>query len=450
MKVGNIVRITGGKLLSGDPEREVVPSMISSDSRTLKRGELFLGLSGENFRGEDFVAAALKKGAIGAIATRFPLQIKNSKRIAIEVKDGIEALQAIAIYHRSHFKIPVIAVTGSNGKTTVKEMIWKVLSAKYNILKNEGTKNNHIGVPQALLKLDESHKVCVLELGANHKGEIRVLSNVVRPTIAVITNIGPSHLEFFGSLGNVYKAKKEIVEFLDKRGTVIVNGDDRLLSNMKPKTFKMIKFGFGRSNAFRARIVSIQNGRTKFILNDKEGFTLNVLGVHNVYNGLAAIAVARLFSISYNKIKDALFNYSPERMRLDPEDVRGIAIINDSYNSNPMSMRSALEVMKYYPARAKWIVAGDMMELGRESVNFHKMIGEAIARENFNGLLTLGKLSKHMIAQARACGMKKCALWHCSTHVEIADILKRVARRGDVILLKGSRGMRMEEVLKKL
>lgn len=450
MTVRDIVRITGGKLLSGDPNREIAPSVISTDSRTIKKGDLFLGLSGKNFRGEDFVAAAFKKGAIGAIATMFPPDIKNPKKIAIKVKDGVKALQSIAIYHRSGFKMPVVAVTGSNGKTTVKEMVWMALSSRYNVLKNEGTKNNHIGVPQTLLKLDGSHEACVLELGANHKGEIRDLSKIARPAVAVITNIGPSHLKFFGSLNGVYETKKEILEFLDKRGAVVVNGDDGFLLKMKPKTFRMIKFGFGRSNDFKARIVSIQNGRTKFILNDKEEFTLNVLGIHSVYNALAAIAVARLFFISYNKIRKALFNYRPERMRLGLENIRGITILNDSYNSNPMSMRSALEVMRSYPAKAKWIVAGDMMELGRKSINFHRMIGEIIAGENFDGLLTLGKLSRYTLTRARACGMSEDTLWHCSTHDEIADILKRNAGKGDVVLLKGSRGMRMEEVLNKL
>ncbi len=450
MRVEKIVEITRGRLLSGDPDIEIDPSRISTDSRSVKRAELFLALKGPNFDGSDFIEGAFKKGAIGAIVTTRPLFIKDSEKIMIVVKDTTRALEDIALYHRRNFKIPVIAVTGSNGKTTVKDMIWSLVSADYDVLKNEGTKNNHIGLPQTLLKLKRCHELCVLELGTNHRGEIRNLARVARPTVAVITNIGPSHLEFLGDLNGVYEAKKEIFEFLDrKKGLAVLNGDDEFLSKIKGKSFKIVRFGFGDSNDFRAEVVSIEKDNLKFVVNGKWEFELNLLGVHNIYNALAAIAVASKFGVSYRSMKNILSQYRPPEMRLSLATINGVRVINDSYNSNPMSMNSALETIKYYPAKARWVVSGDMLELGEQSVHFHRMAGRAIAESGANGLVAFGKLSRHTVSQAIASGMSENRIWHCSTHDEVATILRRITKKGDVVLLKGSRGMKMEEVLGK-
>lgn len=451
MIVKKIVKITQGKLLSGDPDVEIAPRRISTDSRTIKAGELFLALDGANFNGNDFIENAFKKGAIGAIGGYFPPTFHNDRKIRIKVKDSTKALADIAFYHRMKFKIPIVAVTGSNGKTTVKDMIWKVLSTRYEVLKNEGTRNNHIGVPQTLLDLTKDHDVCVLELGANHRGEIRTLASIARPTLAVITNIGPSHLEFFHDLNGVYEAKKEILESLDKKNSkLIINGDDEFLSKIKSGRLKIVRFGLKESNDFWAGVLSIEDDKIKFILNDGVKFELNLLGIHNVYNAIAAIAVARQFNIGYKQIKKAISGYKPSSMRLKLSKLNGITVINDSYNSNPLSMKSALEAIKYYPARARWVVAGDMLELGPRSIEFHKMIGESIANSNIEGLLTLGKLSKYVLRQAKRSGMDRKNLWHCSTHDEIADILRKVVKKGDAVLLKGSRAMRLEEVIDKL
>ncbi len=451
MRVKEIIKITHGKLLSGDPDIEIALSKISTDSRTINVGEFFLALDGANFNGSDFIDTAFKKGAIGALGMYFPSIFHNERRVRIKVKDSTKALQDIAFHHRMKFKIPVVAVTGSNGKTTVKEMLWKVLSTRYEVLKNEGTKNNHIGLPQTLLKLTEDHDICVLELGANHKGEIRNLANIARPTIALITNIGPSHLEFFHDLNGVYEAKKEIIESLDEKNSkLIINGDDEFLSKIKSNRFKIVKFGLKESNDFWADMLSMEDGKIKFILNEGVEFELNLLGIHNVYNALSAIVLARQFNIGYKQIKKAISEYRPSSMRLGLSKINGIVIMNDSYNSNPLSMRYALEAIKYYPARARWVVAGDMLELGPRNIEFHEMMGEAIAKSRIEGLLTFGKLSKYILRQAKRSGMDRKNLWHCSTHDEIANILKRVAKKGDAVLLKGSRSMRLEEVIEKL
>ncbi|MFA5144047.1 MAG: UDP-N-acetylmuramoyl-tripeptide--D-alanyl-D-alanine ligase [Candidatus Omnitrophota bacterium] len=451
MLVKDIVKITNGKLLSGNPCSRITPSKISTDSRSIKKGGFFIALSGANFDGNNFAADVFKKGACGAIVSGPRRPVTNSRQIVIKVRDTTRALQDIAAYHRRRFRIPVICVTGSNGKTTVKDMIWHLLSAKYNILRSEGTKNNHIGVPQTLLKLDPKHDLCVLELGTNHKGEIDSLAAIARPAVAVFTNIGPSHLEFLGGLEGVFAAKKEILKHLDKRnGLVVANGDDRLLSRIGAKNFKLIRYGFGRSSDLRAEALDPGLNKAVFIVNNRMIFELGLFGRHNIYNALAAIAVALHFGIPHKVIRETLLDYRPARMRLELQKASGIDILNDSYNSNPLSMAKALEVIRHYPAKARWVVSGDMLELGSGSARFHKMIGGTIARSGVEGLVTFGEFSKHTLSQAGAEGMKPDRLWHCSTHDEIAQILRKLAKPGDVVLLKGSRSMQMEKVLEKL
>jgi UDP-N-acetylmuramoyl-tripeptide--D-alanyl-D-alanine ligase len=447
MKIKEIIKVTGGKLLSGDSDIDIDPAKISTDSRAIKRGGLFIALKGPNFDGNNFVNEAFKKGAIGAIITSYELRVTSYGKVVIKVKDGTKALQAIAAYHRSLFKVPVIAVTGSNGKTTVKDMISAVLGMEYNVLKNEGTKNNHIGVPQTLLGLNKKHRIAILELGANHAGEIDKLAGIVKPDACVIINIGPSHLEFFGSLNGVFNAKREILDHLKRSGFAFLNGDDEYLSKIRSAKFRIRRFGLGERNDYRA--VDISSGRRgiSFTVNGREYYKLNLLGIHNVYNATGAIAVAKEFGIGYGSIKAALGAFRPTYMRLNLRKIKGLDIINDSYNSNPFSMQAALDVIRYYPAPSRWIVSGDMLELGAKAVDFHREIGQAIARSGAAGLLTFGRLSKYTLSAASACGMVKNRLWHCATHGDIADVLKKVAKKGDVILLKGSRDMAMEKVL---
>lgn len=447
MKVREILRITGGKLLSGSMGSDIDLTRVSTDSRTIKQGEFFLALSGPNFCGTDFARNVLKRGASGVIVER-PISAKSRDRIVIKVKDSTSSLQAIAASNRAKFGMPVVCVTGSNGKTTVKDMMASVLSARYNVLKNEGTKNNHIGVPQTLLKLEKGHEACVLELGTNHAGEIRALADIARPTIAVITNVGPSHLEFLKDLEGVYNEKRQVMDFMGKDGLVVLNGDDEFLSKIDGP--RVIKYGFGASNDLTARVLSIDRRGMDFTMNGLGGFRLNLLGRHNVYNALAAAAVALVLGVGTRTIAKALAGYRPTHMRLDTLKINGVEVINDSYNSNPLSLKMALEAIKDRPARARWVVSGDMLELGDEAVRFHKAAGKLIAGSAVEGLFTFGELSKHTLSHAMECGMDKNNLRHCATHEEIADILRKVAKKGDVILVKGSRSMMMEKVIEKL
>ncbi|MFA6142585.1 MAG: UDP-N-acetylmuramoyl-tripeptide--D-alanyl-D-alanine ligase [Candidatus Omnitrophota bacterium] len=451
MRIGEIVKIARGRLLTGNPDANVDLAKVSTDSRAIGKGEFFIALKGPSFDGNDFVREVLDKGAIGAIVSRSDSRNKNSGKILIQVKDTTKALQDIAACHRRKFKIPVIAVTGSNGKTTTKDMVWSVLSSKYNVLRNEGTKNNHIGVPQTLLKLTDKHQFCVLELGTNHKGEIERLSEISAPDVAVITNIGASHLEFLNNLDGVCEEKTDILKALkNRKALAILNGDDDHLSAVKPRGIKIIRYGLKSSNNYAAVNMPPKGDHLTFVVNGKMVFELNLLGVHNIYNALAAIACGRYFGLNYRLIREALFNFRPTSMRLNLKKVAGVDIIDDTYNSNPSSMAGALDVIKYYPAKSKWVVAGDMLELGQHSERFHKMAGRDIARAGIDGLVTFGKFSRHILSQAKRSGMKSSRLWHCSDHKKAAKVLKSVIKSGDVVLLKGSRGMKMESVLEEL
>ena len=452
MKVKEIVKATRGRLLSGDPDKEIDLSKVSTDSRSVKKGDFFIALKGTNFNGDSFTGEALCRGAIGAVTalclTGRDLQLKG--KVVIQVKDTTKALSGLAHAHRMKFKIPVIAITGSNGKTTVKDMTAAVLSARYNVLKTEGTKNNNIGLPQTLLKLNKKHDVCVVELGTNHKGEIKELCGIASPDIAVITNVGPSHLEFLQDLEGVYRAKIEILSsFKDKRGTVILNGDDKYLVRIKEKNFRIVRFGFDGGNDYATEILGIDKHKISFSVNSDEIFAIRALGAHNIYNALAAIAVARLMKVPYLSIKRSLVGFEPQGMRMASDSARGIDIINDSYNSNPLSMSAALEALESYPAFSRWVVFGDMLELGDKAEYFHRMAGVLVAKSGADGLLTFGRYSRYTLAEAGASGMRRENLWHCVSHQEAARILKKVAKKGDVILVKGSRGMKMESVIEK-
>ena len=447
MKVKDILAITGGRLLSGRPGDDVDPARISTDSRKIGKGEFFLALSGPNFCGSDFAEDAFRKGASGAIVER-AIKSGCAGKTVIQVKDSTAALQAIASSNRALSKAPVICVTGSNGKTTVKDMTASLLSSKYRVLKNEGTKNNHIGVPQTLLKLAPFHEVCVLELGTNHRGEIRSLAGMARPDIAVITNIGPSHLEFLDDLEGVYEEKRQLVEALGGKGFAVINGDDAFLSGMSGP--RVVKYGFGPSNDVQGRMLSADGRTLEFVVNEKHRFRLNMLGEHNVYNALAAIAAAFVLGAGSREARHALAAYRPTHMRLDPIKIKGLNIIDDSYNSNPLSMQAALKAVKEYPASSRWVVSGDMLELGKDARRFHEMVGAEVADSAVQGLLTFGEFSRHTLSGAMRRGMGKSSLWHCSSNDEIAGILKKVAAAGDVVLVKGSRGMEMEKVIEKL
>lgn len=444
--VKEILAATGGRVLSTANLRKRVFG-VSIDSRTIKRGELFIAVRGKRFDGHDFITDAAKKGASLVIAASGIKPI-NPGVPAVVVRDTLQALGDIAAYHRKRFSIPVVGITGSNGKTTVKEMVAAISAKRYRVLKNKGTENNLVGLPLAILTL-RNQDLAVLEMGANHWGEIGRLAQVLKPTIGVITNIGASHLEFLEDKEGVLRAKAEMVRELKRESILILNGDDQMLSRIKPRC-KKISFGLGKKNDFMAEGVN-SNGNVTFILNGAYLFSLNMLGRHNIYNALAAIAVCSALDIDIATMRSVLLNFESPSMRMELEKVKGISVINDSYNSNPLSLKRAIETFSDLKTGGrKILITGDMLELGKRSRFFHTLAGRLIAGASIDELVGVGELSRFTVSAAKRSGMKKGSLWSCRDPEEALEIAKKIVKPGDVLLIKGSRAMRMERIIEGL
>ena len=423
------------------------PDKISIDTRSLKTGDVFIAIKGEKFDGHDFVVNAFKKGASCCVVSRVPKGLSSKdKNKLVKVKSTINALCDIAKANRSKFDVPVIAITGSNGKTTTKDLVSSVLSSKYNVLKNETSKNNIIGLPLTLLKLNKRHDIAVLEMGMNHLGEIDRLAEIAKPMIGVVTNIGPSHLEFLGNLKNVFIAKSELLKRLPEEGLAILNKDDSFLRDAKGIKPKKIFFGIDKKCEFQAKSLSYKNNKWTFKVLDND-FELPLFGRHNIYNALVAILIARLFEIDFSLIQKSLASYvQHSSMRMEFKNIRGVEFLDDSYNSNPLSMECAIEaISKYETDGKKIVVTGDMLELGKKAKSMHRSLGKAIASSPVNVLIALGSLSKLVGSELKKISGK--TFYHAASHSDASGFLKSVARPGDVVLVKGSRGMEMEKII---
>jgi UDP-N-acetylmuramoyl-tripeptide--D-alanyl-D-alanine ligase len=383
---------------------------VSIDSRTIKPGELFIPLKGPNFDGRKFISEAIKKGAS-----------------VLDVKDGLEALQTLATHHRNKFNIPVIGVTGSVGKTTTKDMIASILSCEMTVLKNEENYNNEIGVPLTLLKLTKKHKAAVIEMGMQKLGEIAELAGIARPNIAVITNIGEAHLEHLKTKKNVAKAKAEIFKYLGKKDWAVINQDDEFFEHLKnlATRYSLLVTTFGILE------------KADITPKELEGIELPIPGEHNIYNALAAIAVVKILKIKKESIKKGLEIFHPSSKRMEVINLKDkTKIINDTYNANPQSMRAALGTIAGMPGR-KIAVLGDMLELGAASRRAHQKIFRLAKELKIDYVFTFG------------------TLWPGSAKPEkdkkkLIKYLKKFIRPHDIILVKGSRGMKMEEVAEAL
>lgn len=438
-----ILDATGGVLLS--KKRSAGFTGVSIDSRSVKRGDLFIAIKGIRFDGADFIGKAIEAGASGVVVSQHG-KCDCGEVTRIRVGDTLRALGDIAAYHRNRFNIPFIGITGSNGKTSVKELTAHLLGSKYNILKNIGTENNLVGVPLTLLRLEKEHSIAVLELGANHPGEIGRLSEILRPDAGVITNIGESHLEFFKDKSGVFKAKTEMINSLDKDSILVINGDDEMLSEIKSRA-RIIKFGLERSNDFRA--TDITSGESiSFMMNGSHRFTVGAIGKHNVYNVLASLAVVSGFGINPGDAGEALSGFRFPRMRMEFRRVNGIGVINDAYNSNPLSLRNAIEAFSDLETKGRRIVvSGDMFELGEKSRFYHNDAGRLIAGSPVDFLVTVGRLSRFTREGASSAGMDAEKIRSCSDAAEAAMVLKKIIRSGDTVLIKGSRAMHMEAII---
>ncbi len=420
---------------------------ISTDSRKVKPGELFIPIIGENFDGHSFINNAIAAGAVAVLSDRY---LDNKAIPYVKVSNTEEAFINIAKHYRSKFNIPAIGITGSSGKTTTKEMVAAVLSQSFNVLKNKGNFNNTIGLPHTIMELDKNHEICVMEMGMNSFGEISKLTSIVKPDTAVITNIGTAHIEYLGNRKNILKAKLEIIENFTAQNTLIINGDDEMLKTINSKDFAVMSFGLNKNNdIFAFDCVQINNEGTKFYVNieDKSQlFYIPLIGSHNIYNSLCAIAIGIQMGIKIEKIKLGLSNFKPPEMRMESFTSKdGTIIINDAYNANPESMKAAIETLSSVRSKSrKILVLGDMLELGDYADNEHYKVGSYAALNDMDILVTIGKKSKLIQKGALDNGIKKA--FHFDNNQSALGYLNEEVRPFDTILIKGSRAGKMEEI----
>ena len=455
LTVKEVIGAVRGKLISGSERGEI--SGVSIDSRTIRKGHIFFALKGERFDGHDFVEEAIDKGAKAAVVSR---KKKFATKIAvIKVPHTLTALQELAKSYRQKFNPVVVAVTGSNGKTTAKDMLKAIFSSKYKVVATPGNYNNIVGLPLTLFQISPETEFLVVEMGANHVGEIKRLTEISLPQIGVITNIGATHLQFFRCISNVLSAKMELVHLLPRRGKVVLNIDDFHLRNQSKKIKReIITFGTNPQADVRASdvVADKSDGKEKISFTvhlgkDREGFDLYCLGRYNVHNALAAIGVAKEFGISLSLMADVLRKFKFPKLRMEKLRYDQVTLINDAYNANPTSVKAALtELISSFPSRRKIVVLGDMLELGRTSRKFHQEIGKIVATSPIDSLITIGEDARFMAQAAREWGMERSKIFSFKDKKFASRKLKELLKPKDAVLIKGSRKMELEEVIKYL
>ena len=429
---------------------------ISIDSRTVKEGELFIAIRGERYDGHDFIRDVMAKGAWGAIVDRSALEAKyadiSGLKNVLPVEDTLFSLQEMALLHRKKFILPVIAVTGTNGKTTTKEMLASILLQRGPVLKNEGNLNNHIGVPLTLLKLEARHKAAIIEMGMSGLGEIEKLARLAMPSVGVITNIGPAHLQVLGSTDSVAQAKGELLQTMRSDGTAVLNADDRYFTTLRSKySGRVLSFGIDRQADVQAKDIGQERGLTDLTLH-ADGRSvlvrLRTVGRHNVYNSVAAAAAALALGLPLETVKFGLEEFRPVTMRSELRDMNGRTVLADYYNANPASVKAALETLASLKGGRRAVaVLGDMLELGPAAAEAHRETGRTVSGLGIDLLISVGPLARHIAEGAIAAGMARNRVFEAETTSQGAALLLEHSRPGDTILVKGSRGMKMEKVL---
>lgn len=453
VKLDRIAEWTGGALLQG--EGELVVTSISTDSRTLAEGACFIPLIGERFDGHEFLEEAARKGARAALV-RVGRPWRHLPVAVIAVADTTRALQDVARGYRLQFDIPVVGVTGSNGKTTTKEMIAAILRQRSQVVATEKNYNNEIGLPQTLLRIERRHGVAVVEMGMRARGEIALLASIARPTVGVVTNVGPVHVENVGSVEGVASAKAELVEALGPEGWAVLNADDPWVRPMAAKSAaKVITFGLSEGAEVRAERVRLDGeGRARFLLvaNGREAeVALKIPGRHLVMNALAAAAAATALKVDFEAICTGLAAVRGSEMRMEIVPLgEGVRVLNDAYNASPLSMRAALDTFSSLSAERKVAVLGDMLELGAYSKEAHREAGRQAAATGLDLLITVGEASAEAAQAAVEAGLDRGKVLHCASADEAAEECARRVRPGDFVLLKGSRGVRLERVAEAL
>ncbi len=427
-------------------------SGVSTDSRTAEPGELFVPLRGERFDGHRFIEMAVARGVRVLLAepTRCEPETLPPGTTCITVTDTLRALGDLAVFHRNRFAVPVVAVTGSNGKTTTKEMLAAILRRTGDGLKTAGNLNNLIGLPQMVLQLNGGHRWAVLEMGMSEPGEIDRLAEIARPDVGIITNVASAHLQSMGSIAAVAAAKGELFQRLRPGNTAVYNADDPLVAGLPtPDGVRRLSYGFGDAVVRAEKIEARGREGQAFVLSLPAAtvqIKLKAFGRHNVMNALAAASAAHVLGLEADEIRAGLESFAPVEKRFFPEAFGGILLIDDSYNANPASMRAALATVAELKEEGRGLaVLGDMLELGDSSPAAHEEIGRQAAR-CVERLYLMGSLAECVARGALAGGLPEESVFVAKSHAEILDNLRGTMRPGDCILVKGSRGMRMETV----
>ena len=454
--IEDILQITNGTLINGD--KDLICKNFSKDTRIIQENDTYIGIKGANFDGNKFWKEALLAGAQCVIVENIEFNKEDiekfKEKTIVKVENTLEALYQIARLKRDLYNIPVIAITGSVGKTSTKDIIANVVSQKYKTLKTEGNNNNNIGLPFTILKL-EDHEAMVLEMGMNHFGEISLLTSIAKPNICVITNIGTSHIGNLGSRENILKAKLEILEGCENP-TVIINNDNDLLHNWyekNAKNFNIKTYGIQEKSDFNATNIILKEQTSEFtckIQNLEQKVKVPVGGEHFILNSLCAITVADVLKIPADKIIKGIESFELTKKRMDINELPNkIKIINDAYNASFESMKVALKFLAESKGVRKIAVLGDMFELGDFSKELHEKVGSQVAKNKIDILICSGENSKYIANQAEKEGLKKEQIYYLEQKEQILELLKNITKAGDVILFKASNGMKFYELAEK-
>src|SRR6266550_4589186 len=447
LSIFQIAEFAGAAVSSGDGKVSI--DKISTDSRTLKRGELFVALRGENFDAHNFVESAAKGGAAGAIVHSNWMGKIPENFAVIRTEDTLQAYQNLAANYRKSLTLKVVAITGSNGKTSTKDFTAAVLARRFRVTKTEGNFNNHVGLPRTILEATSQDEVAVWEIGMNHPGEIAALAKLAAPDVAIITNIGVAHIEFMGSREKIAEEKGALAEAVSTQGTVILNADDPFTGSVASRARGKLILAGSTAGNIRAGEISQSGTGTDFTI--LEGAhrcraQLPVPGLHMVQNALLAVAAGRAFGLSLEDCAAGLAAAPLTKARLQVKEIHGVQFLDDSYNANPDSMKAALRTLVELDAEGKRIaVLGEMRELGAESERGHREIGEAAAVLGVNQLITIGDAAELIAEGARTAGLDKVSSARSTS--EAAKLLSEMAEPGDLVLIKGSRAARTEEVI---
>lgn len=446
LNINDILKATNGSLICGEADFEI--SEITTDSRKAGPNMMFVPIVGENNDGHDYIDSAFSGGA-DVVITHKDIPERAGKNI-IRVSDTRIAFGDIARYYKEKYKLPTVAITGSVGKTTTKDMISAVLAMKYNTLKTQGNFNNDIGLPITVFRLEKKHEMAVLEMGMSHMGEINYLASIAKPDVSVITNIGMSHIENLGSQENIYLSKMQICDYFDKGNLLVANGDDKFLKDASGD-FEIITYGIENKNCdlVAENIENLGIEGTKFdveIDGKRHKFYVKIPGVHNVYNALAAIAVGRRFEISIEDIASGIREFQLTNMRMEIKKHKDIIIIDDCYNASPDSIRAAVNVLKDTKAGRKIAILGDVLEMGAFAEKELYEVGLGI--HSIDAVITVGDNAKYIAKGAELAGVEKVVRF--KTVPEAIEFLPGFIESGDNVLVKASRGMHFEKIVEAL